>query len=60
MALDDGKTRAAFEWDRVFTMFARQGFRGYRGLEYEAAKDPVVTVPRYLRTLRAMALKYSA
>jgi hypothetical protein len=43
----------------VFTMFARQGFRGYMGLEYEAAEDPQVAVPRYLRTLKEMAGKYS-
>ncbi len=60
MALDDGKTRGPLDWDRVFTMFARHGFRGYMGLEYEAAEDPVVAVPRYLRTLKEMAVKYSA
>jgi L-ribulose-5-phosphate 3-epimerase len=60
MALDDGKTRAPFDWDRVFTMFARQGFKGYMGLEYEAAEDPVTAVPRYLTSLKALALKYSA
>jgi L-ribulose-5-phosphate 3-epimerase len=59
MALDDGKSRGPLDWDRVFTMFARQGFRGYMGLEYEAAEDPQVAVPRYLRTLRDMARKYS-
>jgi L-ribulose-5-phosphate 3-epimerase len=59
MALDDGKTRGPLDWDRLFTMFARHGFRGYMGLEYEAAGDPVVAVPRYLRTLKGLALKYS-
>lgn len=59
VALDDGKTRGPLDWDRVFTMFARQGFRGYMGLEYEGAEDPLVAVPRYLRTLKTMALKYS-
>jgi sugar phosphate isomerase/epimerase len=59
MALDDGKTRGPFDWDRVFTMFARQGFRGYMGLEYESAEDPLVAVPRYLRTLKTLASKYS-
>ena len=60
MALDDGKTRAPFDWDRVFTMFARQGFRGYMGLEYEAADDPVAVVPGHLRRLKELAVKYSA
>ncbi|MEO8077765.1 MAG: TIM barrel protein, partial [Acidobacteriota bacterium] len=59
MALDDGKTRGPFDWDRVFKMFAAQGFRGYMGLEYEAADDPVVAVPGQLRRLKEFAVKYS-
>jgi sugar phosphate isomerase/epimerase len=60
VALDDGKTRAPFDWDRVFTMFAAHGFRGYMGFEYEASDDPTTTVPRYLRRLKELAVKYSA
>jgi hypothetical protein len=41
-------------------MFAAHGFRGYMGLEYEAAEDPLVAVPKYLRTLKSLAVKYSA
>jgi sugar phosphate isomerase/epimerase len=60
MTLDDGKTQAPFDWDRVFTMFAAHGFRGYMGLEYEASGDPTRTVPDLLRRLKTLALKYSA
>ena len=60
VALDDGKTRGPADWDRVFTMFARHGFRGYMGLEYEAAEDPAAVVPGFLRRLKELALKYSA
>jgi sugar phosphate isomerase/epimerase len=60
IAQDDGKTRAASDWDRVFGMFARHGYRGYMGLEYEAADDPVAAVPRHLRRLKELAVKYSA
>jgi sugar phosphate isomerase/epimerase len=60
VALDDGKTRAPFDWDRVFTLFAAHGFRGYMGFEYEASDDPIAAVPRYLRRLKELALKYSA
>jgi sugar phosphate isomerase/epimerase len=60
VANDDGKTRDPFDFDRVFTMFARHGFRGYMGLEYEAPEDPAVEVPRYLRRLKELAVKYSA
>lgn len=60
MALDDGKTRGPFDWDRVFAMFARHGFKGYMGLEYESADDPATVVPRYLKQLKELAVKYSA
>jgi len=60
VALDDGKTRAPSDWDRVFKMFAAHGFRGYMGLEYEASGDPATAVPGYLRRLKELAVKYSA
>jgi sugar phosphate isomerase/epimerase len=60
VALDDGKTRAPYDWDRVFTMFAAHAFRGYMGLEYEAADDPVAVVPGHLKRLKELAVKYSA
>jgi sugar phosphate isomerase/epimerase len=60
MALDDGKTRAPFDWDRVFSMFAKHGFRGYMGLEYEGSADAATVVPGHLRRLKELALKYSA
>ena len=60
MAQDDGKTKVPYDWDRVFAMFARHGYRGYMGLEYEAADDPAATVPAHLRRLKELALKYSA
>jgi L-ribulose-5-phosphate 3-epimerase len=60
VALDDGKTRAPFDFDRVFKMFAAHGFRGYMGLEYEADEDPATAVPVYLRRLKELAVKYSS
>jgi L-ribulose-5-phosphate 3-epimerase len=59
LALDDGKTRAHVDWDRVFKMFAAHGFRGYMGLEYEAPGDSAAAVPAYLRRLKELAVKYS-
>jgi sugar phosphate isomerase/epimerase len=59
VALDDGKTRVPSDLDRVFKMFAAQGFRGYMGLEYEASGDPATAVPSYLRRLKDLAVKYS-
>ena len=60
MAQDDGKTKVPYDWDRVFSMFAQHGYRGYMGLEYEAADDAVTSVPKHLRRLKELAQKYSA
>ena len=59
IAQDDGKTRAAADWDRVFAMFAKHAYRGYMGLEYEAADDAAASVPGHLRRLKELAVKYS-
>ena len=59
-ALDDGSGRTPFDWDRIFTMFAAHGFRGYMGLEYEATADPATAIPERLRKLKELAIKYSA
>ena len=60
IALDDGKTRAPMDLDRVFRMFAAHAYRGYMGFEYEASGDPASVVPDYLRRLKELAVKYSA
>jgi sugar phosphate isomerase/epimerase len=60
IAMDDGKTRGPMDLDRVFVMFARHGYRGYMGLEYEASDDPVAAVPQQLKRLKDFAVKYSA
>ena len=60
VALDDGKTRAPFDLDRVFKMFAAHGFRGLYGPRVpEAAGDPATAVPDYLRRLKELAIRYS-
>ncbi len=59
-ANDDGKTRSPADWDRVFKMFAAHGYRGYMGLEYEAAADAQTAIPAQLRRLKEMAHKYSS
>jgi hypothetical protein len=41
-------------------MFAAHGYRGYMGLEYEAAADPAAAIPTHLRRLKELAQKYSA
>lgn len=48
------------DWDRIFAMFARAGYRGYLALEYEAQEPAETAVPRLLKRLRELAAKYSA
>ncbi len=48
------------DWDRIFAMVARSGYRGYFALEYEAKEPPETAVPRLLKRLRELAAKYSA
>jgi L-ribulose-5-phosphate 3-epimerase len=51
--------REACDWERIVKMFAAAGYRGYVALEYEEAEDPAVAVPRHLKTMRELCLKYS-
>jgi sugar phosphate isomerase/epimerase len=57
---DDAGRVVESDWDRIFAMFARSGYRGYLALEYEAKEPPETAVPRLLARLRELATKYSA
>jgi sugar phosphate isomerase/epimerase len=59
-APDDGTARVPFDLDRVFGMFAKHGWKGYMGLEHEAPENPSEAIPKYLRQLKELAVKYSA
>jgi L-ribulose-5-phosphate 3-epimerase len=56
--LDDG-TFVRADWDKIFALYARHGYKGYVGLEYEGREDAKVAVPRELKRLRELAQKYS-
>ena len=58
MRHDDG-TRGPSDWNHVFQLFARYGYKGYIAIEYEAKEDPAVAVPRECKRLRELARKYS-
>lgn len=58
-APDDGSARVPFDLDRIFTMFARHGYKGYMGLEMEAVPDIPTAAPATLRKLKDLELKYS-
>lgn len=57
---DDSGRVVESDWDRIFAMFARSGYRGYLALEYDGKEPPETAVPRLLRRLRELAAKYSA
>jgi len=59
MRREDG-SRGSSDWDHIFALFARHGYKGYMAIEYEAAEDPRVAVPRACQRLRELARKYSA
>lgn len=47
------------DWDRIFGMFAKAGYKGYLALEYEDKEAPATAVPRLLKQIRELARKYS-
>jgi L-ribulose-5-phosphate 3-epimerase len=59
MRRDDGSAGPS-DWERIFQLFAKHGYRGYMALEYEGKEDAAIAVPRELRRLHALTQKYSA
>lgn len=59
MRSDDGTSGPA-DWDRLFAMFVRHGYKGYMALEYESTENPAEVVPRECRRLSQMARKHSS
>jgi sugar phosphate isomerase/epimerase len=49
-----GGKKVAADLPRIVKILRDANFRGYVVLEYEAAEDPLVAVPRYLQELRAL------
>lgn len=49
-----GKPKEDADLKRLVQMLRDVGYRGYVALEYEAAEDAKVAVPRHLRTLREL------
>ena len=57
IATPEGKKEKA-DWDRLFAMFAKGGYRGFVSLEYEE-NDPENAVPKLAPELIRLARKYS-
>ncbi len=51
--------RVPSDWERIVTMLAKSGYKGYLSLEYESREDPAVAVPRLIPRLNELARKHS-
>jgi len=47
------------DWPRLFAMMQHAGYRGSVSLEYEAAADPAMEIPRLARTLVTMVREFN-
>ena len=55
-----GEAKTPLDMDRVWQMFARQGYKGYMSAEYEADEDPVTGVPKLVEKIKTLGRKYSS
>jgi sugar phosphate isomerase/epimerase len=46
--------------DRVWQMFANNGYRGYMSVEYEADEDAMTAVPKLVEKVKTLCHKYSS
>lgn len=55
---DDG---TPIDMDRVWRLFAQEGFKGYMSVEYEGKnEDPMTGVPKLIARIRSLCKKYSS
>ena len=57
---DKFDNQTPIDLDRVWQMFAKQGYKGYMALEFEARADPMAGVPPMLEKMKALSKKYSS
>jgi sugar phosphate isomerase/epimerase len=55
-----GEAKTPLDMDRVWQMFARQGYKGYMSAEYEADEDPMTGVPKLVQKIKNLGRKYSS
>ena len=55
---EDGEKKPA-DWNRVFTILARNGYKGFVAIEHESKDDPTVSLPKLSKKLRGLVRKYS-
>lgn len=55
---EDGERKPA-DWDRVLSIAAESGYRGYLALEYEGKEPAATAMPRLMGRLNQLCRKYS-
>ncbi len=55
-----GEPRKPLDLDRVWSIFAKSGYRGFMSAEYEGTEDPETGVPKLVEKIKAMCRKYSS
>jgi len=55
-----GDSHHLIDFDRVWQMFAKGGYKGYMSVEYEGDEDPETGVPKLLDRIRELNRKYSS
>jgi sugar phosphate isomerase/epimerase len=53
-------TKVKADWEHLFGMFAKSGYKGYLSLEHEGDEAPEVAVPGLTAEMRRVIRKYSA
>lgn len=48
------------DFDRIWQMFVKAGYKGYMSAEYEAKEDCLTGVPKLVEKIKAMCHKYSS
>jgi sugar phosphate isomerase/epimerase len=54
------KPRKPLDLERVWSIFARAGYKGYMSAEYEGDEDPMTGVPKLVEKIKALCRKYSS
>lgn len=56
----EGGKREPQDWDKVVSLLAQSGYKGYLALEYEAGESAPQAVPRLMAKLRQVASRHSS
>jgi sugar phosphate isomerase/epimerase len=55
-----GEPKQPLELDRIWQMFAKNGYNGYMSAEYEGKEDAMTGVPKLVEKIKGLCRKYSS